>query len=728
MVMRDSEWQRSTGYDFCMVFPAENGNFTERGNGYIKSLKKLDFEMYAYSGVREDQEIFVLVRTPLKKLQSFADRIGFKMKLNSAAVREMLERGNEEENIGPIDIPHRPDVTQIEPYEFIYGPYTRSVPKSLYEFGDGYKHPFSDINRLTLASLILESRLPDGSQNLKIRRYLRNGWLLACFPLHDKQKARSLTNKWQQFPFSLQLPLDEFRDYFGQKCCMYFQFVQYFATSLVVPAVVGVPLQITVLARNDFSAPFLPYYSFFIALWAVTMLEFWKRKEKTIALQWGSIDFEEHEVDRPDFRGEWIQSFIDGSKVRYFPSRTRTVYIRQSTVAIISLVLLVGGLVASIYVLRYELVELWGISEANAQIIASVANAVQIQVLNYVYTFIATALSERENHRTDTQFEDSMIVKLFLFQFVNSYSSFFFLAFVAEAYGDCSHGECMRSLAVNVFIIFGSRLFSGNLLELVIPYISYRYKYREEMKTSSGIMSVPEKEFLLDQYDQLSASIEDYADVAITYGYTALFVTALPMASLLALISIIFEIRSDGFKLLNLFQRPFPKGCEDIGTWQDIFLLLSVAAVITNAGLITFTMTTLDRYSTSTKFWIFVLFQWVCFALQFAIMEAIPDVPEQIIIQQKRMEFITSKLIEKIADGKHSDVEGAQEPLIIHQGIENATAPADGLLDRSTGSMQSEFDGQEPVATTRSPFQHEQQQEERDAPDDGDSDGAGRWY
>ena len=44
--------------------------------------------------------------------------------------------------------------------------------------------------------------------------------------------------------------------------------------------------------------------------------------------------------------------------------------------------------------------------------------------------------------------------------------------------------------------------------------------------------------------------------------------------------------------------------------------MLSVAAVLTNAGLITFTMDVLDRYSTTTRFWVFVAFQWACFALQ----------------------------------------------------------------------------------------------------------------
>lgn len=36
------------------------------------------------------------------------------------------------------------------------------------------------------------------------------------------------------------------------------------------------------------------------------------------------------------------------------------------------------------------------------------------------------------------QFEDSMITKIFLFQFVNSYASFFYLAFVAKTMGECA--------------------------------------------------------------------------------------------------------------------------------------------------------------------------------------------------------------------------------------------------------------------------------------------------
>jgi hypothetical protein len=150
------------------------------------------------------------------------------------------------------------------------------------------------------------------------------------------------------------------------------------------------------------------------------------------------------------------------------------------------------------------------VGASNAQTVASVLNAVQIQVLNFVYSKIATALTDRENHRTETMYEDSIIVKIFVFQFVNSYASFFYLAFVAEAFGDCPSDGCMSTLAINLAIIFGSRLVSGNIVELLIPYVLFQFKYRDVMKKTKeiGEMSRPEKEFLLDPVMSCFDSIE----------------------------------------------------------------------------------------------------------------------------------------------------------------------------------------------------------------------------
>lgn len=43
---------------------------------------------------------------------------------------------------------------------------------------------------------------------------------------------------------------------------------------------------------------------------------------------------------------------------------------------------------------------------------------------------------------------------------------------------------------------------------------------------------------------------------------------------------------------------------------------MSQVAVITNAGLIVFTMDVLDEYGIDTKLWFFILFQWACYLFQ----------------------------------------------------------------------------------------------------------------
>ena len=160
-----------------------------------------------------------------------------------------------------------------------------------------------------------------------------------------------------------------------------------------------------------------------------------------------------------------------------------------------------------------------------------------------------------------------------------------------------------------------------------LPYLAYKYRrFAQLLKGKRNLLSVqsdptfnlvrPEVEFLMDNYDVFQATLGDYAEVAIQFGYMAMFVTALPIAALFALISNIAEVKGDAWKLLTIFQRPVPSGAEDIGSWQDIFTFLAMAAVVTNAGIAMFTMTTFNSYDYATKVWLFIIFQYVCFLLQ----------------------------------------------------------------------------------------------------------------
>ena len=72
-----------------------------------------------------------------------------------------------------------------------------------------------------------------------------------------------------------------------------------------------------------------------------------------------------------------------------------------------------------------------------AAVIGAVLNTVWIFTMNAVYLLLAQKLNDLENHRTDSEHEDALILKTFLFQFCNSYGALFYIAFIKVAGDGC---------------------------------------------------------------------------------------------------------------------------------------------------------------------------------------------------------------------------------------------------------------------------------------------------
>ena len=318
------------------------------------------------------------------------------------------------------------------------------------------------------------------------------------FPLHNKAEAELIKKEalWLFTPPWL-LPFNRIRHYFGEKVGLYFVFIGHYSKWLALPAVMGFFLELVVVASGDTSHPVLCFFGLIVAIWAISMLQYWKRAQSWQAMKWGMIGFEQSEPMRPEFYGVPMFSVVDGKRVIFFPENIADSRMHKSAVVVVSFVSFVVGVVASIYVLKFQLTSMFGSSFAG--IAAGVANTVQITLLNWAYQQIAIKMTDNENRRTDTEYADSLISKLFIFQFINSFSSFFFLAFVAQymprpadakpnELGQCGGPTCMTPLAVNLAIVFGTRMTVNNVMDFYNTHSAWKARVAEETANVVSIL------------------------------------------------------------------------------------------------------------------------------------------------------------------------------------------------------------------------------------------------
>ena len=62
-------------------------------------------------------------------------------------------------------------------------------------------------------------------------------------------------------------------------------------------------------------------------------------------------------------------------------------------------------------------------------IVPALINTIQIFIFNAIYTDVALRMTNFENHKYFNSYESSLVFKTFCFNFVNTFNSFFLLAF-----------------------------------------------------------------------------------------------------------------------------------------------------------------------------------------------------------------------------------------------------------------------------------------------------------
>jgi len=404
------------------------------------------------------------------------------------------------------------------------------------------------------------------------------------------------------------------------------------------------------------------------------------------------MDFESGEEQRVDFNGipedgtyvngEWVP--LDSShnygfnipKSKYYSSTWRKSKIGAG-IPILG-VMLVIVIVATFATLSFRLFLQSNKNKLSVggSIIGGVVNSVVIIIMNLVWRIIADKLNNWENHRTQTEYDDALTFKIFLFQFVNSYTSLYYIAFFKKhnhfwnvknsdqhdackvlkgsQNGTIGYG-CTVELTIQLGTLLVTNMVIGQTREVMMPWIMsiIRVKMLQRKAAAEGT-PIEDPEATLPQWEldgKLSpyqGTFDEYSEMVIQFGYVTLFASAFPLAPFLAVLNNIVEIRTDAFKLLAATVRPHYRGGQDIGSWYKILEALGVISVVTNCLLLGFSFKAIsDLFNTASpfnrKFQIFafaVVLEHIVLLLKYVIAELIPDVPGWVRQETARSDFI----------------------------------------------------------------------------------------
>ncbi|KAM4738032.1 anoctamin-7 [Anableps anableps] len=520
-----------------------------------------------------------------------------------------------------------------------------------------------------------------------VDRLVTEGVYTAAYPLHegpfkvqndkihpDEFNQRQVLfyywsrwNKWYKYQ-----PLDHIREYFGEKIAIYFAWLGCYTTWLLPAAIMGTLVFVSGVMSMDrntpakdicdsgamypmcplckacgswnmsdictmaklgylFDHPGTVFFSIFMSFWAITFLEFWKRKMAVLAHHWNCMNYqEEEERPRPEFATKaptMEENPVTGVKEPYFSEKMRLsrmfsgfpVIILMLCVVIIFLVTVVmcRGIL-SVMMYRSTSSVLRTKAGTIINICSSIVNLGFILFMGQVYTSLAEQLTKWEMHRTQTQHDNAFIIKVFIFQFVNFYSSTFYLAFFKGRfvgyptnYGtlfgmrneDCGPGGCLIELAQQLFVIMVGKQIINNIQEFIMPKVKAWWQQRTFRSVLSDNEPDEPRRWEADyKLVPCGALFDEYLEMVLQFGFITIFVAAFPLAPLFALLNNWVEIRLDAHKFVSEYRRPVAERAQNIGVWFIILEALSHLSVIANAFLIAFTSDFLPRLLYQYKF------------------------------------------------------------------------------------------------------------------------------
>ena len=233
-----------------------------------------------------------------------------------------------------------------------------------------------------------------------------------------------------------------------------------------------------------------------VSIWSLFLTKFWNRHHAKLTFQCQTYDIEKtDEASRPEFVAKVRtvrQNIATGQLEQYIPMATLCYRYSFVVVSVTFMICIsVAGLLGVVIYRSAVYTALIPRTNNPARVINDVTAGIMtllcINVMSWVYTPIAKKLTNFENPRTQSQWEYSFTYKMFAFQFVNWYSSLFYIAFFKTEHftgtvgsyvsytkfvnrlEGCPVQGCSMELCIQLAVIMIGQMFLQNISEISKP-------------------------------------------------------------------------------------------------------------------------------------------------------------------------------------------------------------------------------------------------------------------
>ncbi|RMB89756.1 hypothetical protein DUI87_33771 [Hirundo rustica rustica] len=295
-----------------------------------------------------------------------------------------------------------------------------------------------------------------------IPELVARGVIQQLFPLHEQRILKRLMKSWVQAVCEAQ-PLDDICDYFGVKIAMYFAWLGFYTSAMVYPAVFGSILYTFTDSDQTSQDISCVVFAIFNVVWATLFLEEWKRRGAEFAYKWGTLDAPAESSRSP--------GPSSGAEEFYYPPWKRLLF--QCLVSLpvcLACLVLVFLLMLGCFQLQELVLSIQELPRI-LRFLPKIILAVIVTACDELYKKVALWLNDMENYRLQSAYEKHLIIKMVLFQFVNSYLSLFYIGFYLKDM------ERLKEMLATLLI---TRQFLQNVREVSQPHL-YRRLRRGEL-------------------------------------------------------------------------------------------------------------------------------------------------------------------------------------------------------------------------------------------------------